>query len=120
MNYIFRLPRFPVILDSGERLLPAKSKVQLERSIEKLGIKDERKRDIIDANGEGFSYYPKDEMIAPSIEIRRWKKLQILDLYDSRRPQGSPIMKRTSLGNRRLENIVLEAVELLLQNHFEN
>jgi hypothetical protein len=117
VNYIFRLPRFPVIFDSGERLFPAKSKAQLERWIEKLGIKDEGKRDIIDANGEGFSYYPKIETITPSIGIRRWKKLQIIDLHDSRRPQGSPVMRRASLGSRRLEDIVLDAIELLQQSH---
>jgi len=115
VNYIFRLPRFPVILDSGERLLPAKSKAQLERWIEKLEIKDESKTDIVDIKGEGFSYYPKLAAITPSIGIRRWKKLQLIDLYDSRRPTGSPAIQRTSLGSRTLENIVYEIVELLQQ-----
>jgi hypothetical protein len=115
VNYIFRLPRFPVIFDSGEVLLPAKSKAQLERKIEKSQIKDELKRDIIDSNGEGFSYYPKIATVSPSIGIRRWKKLQIIDLYDLRRPPGSPAMKRTSLGSRTLEDIVFEAIELLQQ-----
>ena len=77
MNYIFRLPRFPVVLDSGNRLFPAKSKAQLERWIEKLEIKDDRKRDIVDSSGEGFAYYPKIKTITPSIGIRKWKKLQI-------------------------------------------
>ena len=117
MNYIFRLPRFPVILDSGERLLPAKSKAQLERCIEEMEIKDERKRDIIDSNGEGFSYYPKITTIAPSIGIKKWKKLQIIDLYDSRRQPENPVMRRVSLGSRTLEDIVCETVELLRQNH---
>ena len=115
MNYIFRLPRFPVILDSGERLLPANSKAQLERLIERLEISDDTKRNIIDCSGEGFSYYPKITTITPSIGIRKWKKLQILDLYDSRRLPEYPMMKRTSLGSRTLENIVYEAVEMLQQ-----
>ena len=113
MNYIFRLPRFPVVLDSGEKLFPAKSKTQLEIWIEKLAIKDDRRRDIIDASGEGFAYYPKIETITPHIGIRKWKKLQIVDLYDSRRTTESPVMRRTSLGSRTLEDIVSEAVELL-------
>jgi hypothetical protein len=113
VNYIFRLPRFPVVLDSGEKLFPAKSKAQLERWIGKLAIKDERRRDIIDANGEGFAYYPKLQTITPHIGIRKWKKLQIIDLYDSRRPPETPVMRRTSLGSRTLEDIVYETVELL-------
>ena len=117
MNNIFRLPRFPVVFDSGEKLLPAKSKAQLERWIENLAIKDDRKRDIIDANGEGFAYYPKIHTITPHIGIRKWKKLQIIDLHDSRRTPESPVMRRTSLGNRTLEDIVWETVELLQQSH---
>jgi len=113
VNYIFRLPRFPVILDSGDKLVSAKSKAQLERWVEKLEIKDEVKRDIIDSNGEGFAYYPKITAIAPNIRIRRWKKLQIINLYDSRRPTGSPAMRRSSLSSRTLEDIVFETVELL-------
>ncbi len=116
MNYIFRIPRFPVVLDSGEKLFPANSKAQLENRIEKLAIKDDRKRDIIDANGEGFAYYPKIQAVTPNIGIRKWKKLQIIDLYDSRRPPESPVMKRTSLGSRTLEDIVYEAVELLKES----
>lgn len=80
-----------------------------------MEIKDEVKRDIIDSNGEGFAYYPKLTAITPSIGIRRWKKLQIIDLYDLRRPMGSPAMKRAALGSRTLEDIVFDAVELLQQ-----
>ena len=116
MNNIFRLPRFPVVFDSGEKLLPAKSKAQLERWIENLAIKHDRKRDIIDANGEGFAYYPKIHTITPHIGIRKWKKLQIIDLYDARRSENTPAMRRTSLGSRRLEDIVYDAVELLHQS----
>ena len=104
-----------MILDSGERLFPARSKAQLERWIEKLEINDETKRHIIDSNGEGFSYYPKITTITPSIGIRKWKKLQIIDLYDSRRPPESPMMRRASLGSRTLEDIVHETIELLQQ-----
>ncbi len=116
MNYIFRLPKFPVILDSGDRLFAANSKAQLERRIERLEIKDERRRDIIDASGEGFAYYPKIETITPSIAVRKWKKLQIIDLHDARRSENTPAMRRTSLGSRRLEDIVYDAVELLHQS----
>ena len=119
MNYIFRLPRFPVVLDSGEKLFPAKSKAQLERWIEKLEVKDDRRRDVIDASGECFAYYPKIQTITPHMGIRKWKKLQIIDLYDSRRTPESPAMRRTSLGSRTLEDIVYEAVELLQEGRKE-
>ena len=88
----------------------------MERWIEKLAIKDERRRDIIDANGESFAYYPKIETITPSIGLRKWKKLQIIDLYDSRRRPENPMMRRTSLGSRTLEDIVFETIELLQES----
>lgn len=116
MNYIFRLPRFPVILDTREKLVFARSKAQLESRIAKLDIPDESKRDIIDSNAEGFAFYPKIMTVSPSIGIRRWNKRQIIELFNARRPADHPEMRSTSLGSRSLESIVAEAVELLARN----
>jgi len=116
VNFIFRLPRFPVLFDAGERLLTARSKTELAKAIQRLNIEDEARRDIIDLNGEGFAYYPKITTVTPSVGIRRWTKLQIIELYDARRRPEVPAMRRASLGNRKLEEIVSEAVELLLHD----
>ena len=116
VNFVFRLPRFPVLFDSGESLIAARSKAELAKAIHRLNIADDAKRNIIDLNGEGFAYYPKITTVTPNIGIRKWNKLQIIELYDARRRPEYPAMRRTSLGNRKLEEIVREAVELVLED----
>jgi hypothetical protein len=54
-------------------------------------------------------------IVAPSVAMRKWTKMKIIDLYNSRRPSGAPEMRSTSLGNRSLSQVVSEAVELLAQ-----
>jgi hypothetical protein len=116
MNYVFRMPKFPVLLDAGEQLVSAKSKAQLEARVLQLALSGKERRDIIDSKAEGFALYPESKVIAPHIGIRRWNKVQIIDLYNSRRRTGQPELRKTSLGNRSLEQVVQEVVQLLLQN----
>lgn len=116
MNYIFRMPKFPVLVDVGDQLIWAKSRVQLERKLSRLSFEGDEGRHVIDATAEGFVFYPKMPAIAPSITIRRWKKQQIIDLYNARRAPGTPELSSASLGSRALQRIVLEAVELLARH----
>jgi hypothetical protein len=103
MNYVFRLPKFPVILDAGSELIHAKTKGELSKRVSKIVFADEDARQIIDATADGFSLYPKTMIVAPSIAKRRWTKSQIIELYNSKRRPGAPELLATSLGNRSLE-----------------
>ena len=113
MDFIFRLPKFPVILDTGEFLIHASNRSQLESKVSKLTFPDNQKRDIIDAKAGAFSLYPEKMFIAPSITARRWTKIRIIELYNAKKRPGAPELRSTSLGSRSLEQIVGEAVELL-------
>jgi hypothetical protein len=113
MDFIFRRPRFPVILDTGETLIHANSKAQLASKVAKIKFTDNENKDIIDAQADGFSLYPDKMFVAPAITSPRWTKLQIIELYNSKRQAGAPELRTTSLGNRSLAGIVNEVVELL-------
>jgi hypothetical protein len=113
MDYLFRLPKFPVLLDTGEALIVAKSRAQLESKLSKITFVDNVKRDIIDSKAEGSPLYPEKMFISPRIGIRRWTKMQIINLYNAKRKPGAPELRTASLGSRSLERIVSEAVELL-------
>jgi hypothetical protein len=52
-------------------------------------------------------------LVAPNISARRWTKMHIIELYNSKRKPGTPELRSTSLGSRSLEQVVSEAVELL-------
>jgi hypothetical protein len=113
MIFVLRLPRFPVILDTGEALIPANSKSQLVSRVARIKFTDKGKKDIIDAQADAFSLYPEKMLVAPAITSRRWTKLRIIELYNAKREPGMPEIRQTSLGSRSLESIVREAVELL-------
>lgn len=113
MAYLIRLPKFPVLVDLGDRLVYARTLAQLETRLVKTKLVGEERRRIIDATAEGFLFDPEHELIVPSISIRRWTKQQIIDLYNQKRKPGTPELSNASLGNRSLQRIVLEVVELL-------
>jgi hypothetical protein len=117
MKYLFRLPKFPVLLDAGAQLVHARSKAQFEARISQLGFTGEESRNIIDSKAEGFALYPKSMIVAPHIGMRRWTKANIIDLYNNRRSPGQPELAKTSLGNRSLEQVVKEVGQLLAQRH---
>lgn len=113
MNYLFRSPKFPVLLDLGDRLICANNRAQFEKKVAQLNLAGEEARRMIDSTAEGFALYPKSQVVAPSIGVRRWTKQQIIDLYNLRRAPSAPEMTTTSLGNKSLQRIVSEAVSLL-------
>lgn len=115
MQFVFRSPKFPLLLDTGSSLIFARSKAQLTTRVAKLSLPADELREIVDASGEGFCMYPETMIVAPSITARKWTKMKIIDLYNSRRTSGAPELRATSLGNRSLSQVVSEAVDLLAQ-----
>lgn len=113
MNYIFRAPKFPLLLDTGSELVHAKTRSQFEKRVASLDLRDKEKLTIIDRTAQGFSLYPEKMIVAPDIRIRRWTKAGVIDLYNQRRMPGAPELGKRSLGNRSLEKVVSEVVELL-------
>lgn len=113
MDYILRLPVFPVIFDSGDSLVLARSRTQLDAKLVKLMDSDNAKPDIIDAHADAFFFYREKLWVMPYIGGRRWTKMQIIQLYNCRRKPDMPELRSTSLGSRSLEKVVSEAVELL-------
>jgi hypothetical protein len=113
MNYLLRTPKFPVIVDTGHQLIAARTKAQFEKRIRNISFNGKDTVPIIDRTAEAFALYPEKEFVAPQVAIRRWTKASIIDLYNERRPTNAPEMEQRSLGNRSLEQIVSETVDLL-------
>ena len=115
MQFVFRSPKFPLLFDTGTSLVFVRSKAQLATRVAKLTLPANERREIIDATGEGFCMYPETMIVAPSVSARKWTKMKIIALYNTRRPSEAPELRATSLANRSLAQVVSEAVELLAQ-----
>ena len=114
MNFLFRKPRFPLIIDTGYGLLGAKSWSACEKRLATFTFPDMAPRDVIDATGEGFSLYPEHIAFSPLTSKKRWTKAAIIELYNSQKGPGRPEYPTTSLGNKSLEKVVKDIVELLV------
>ncbi|MES3025167.1 MAG: hypothetical protein V4857_26635 [Pseudomonadota bacterium] len=113
MNFLFRRPRFPLIIDTGYGLIVAKSWAHCERRLAKITFPDMGPRSVIDSTAEAFSLHPEHLLFSPFLLKKRWTKAAIIDLYNSQREAGRPAYPTTSLGNKSLEKVVNDIVELL-------
>ena len=113
INFLFRKPHFPIIVDTGTGLIGAKSWVACERQLATVTFADTAPRDVIDATAEAFSLYPEHMAFSPLTFKKRWTKLAIIELYNSAKGPGRPEYPTTSLGNKSLEKVVTDIVELL-------
>ena len=62
MNFLFRKPRLPIIVDTGTRLIGAKS---CEKQLATITFADMAPRAVIDVTAEAFSLYPEHMAVSP-------------------------------------------------------
>ena len=55
LNFLFRKPRFPIIIDTGDGLLGAKTWAVCEKRLATITFPDLTPRDVIDSAAEGFT-----------------------------------------------------------------
>lgn len=113
LNFLFRKPRLPIIIDTGAGLIGAKSWAACEKQLATVIFADMAPRDVIDVTAEAFSLYPEHMTFSPLTFKKRWTKLAVIELYNSSKGPGCPEYPTTSLGNKSLEKVVKDIVELL-------
>ena len=113
MNFLFRKPRLPIIVDTGTGLIGAKSWAACEKQLATITFAGMAPRDVIDATAEAFSLYPEHMAVSPLTFKKRWTKMDIIELYNSSKGLGRPEYPTTSLGNKSMEKLVGDIVELL-------
>lgn len=115
IQYIFRAPRFPVLLDTGTELLALHSREECEIRLPALALSGDP-RPVIDATAEGFAFYPDLDVITPLTVKKDWRKAEIVALYHERKPAGAPPYTR-SLATRRIDAVVSDITTLLRAEH---
>lgn len=113
INFLFRKPRLPIIIDTGAGLVGAKTWGACEKLIAQFPPSDLTPRDVIDATAQAFSLYPEHMAFSPLTYKKRWTKMAIIELCNGSKGSGCPDYPTTSLGNKSLEKVVKDIVELL-------
>ena len=111
IRYFFRMPRFPLLLDTGIELIALHSADECEARLPPLALTGQP-RPVIDAHAEGFAFYPDLETITPLTLKKDWTKAEIIALYDARKRPDAPTYTR-SLPNRKLVDVVSDIVALV-------
>jgi hypothetical protein len=111
ITYFFRMPRFPLLLDTGIELIALHGADECEARLPPLALTGDP-RPVIDAWAEGFAFYPDLETITPLTLKKDWTKAEIVALYHARKRPGAPAYTR-SLPNRKLVDVVSDIVALV-------
>ena len=119
INFAFRRPRFPLICDLDGFLVAAGSPAALQRSLSLAGVDlpTERKVRIVDANGESWMILPNEMIVAPRFATRRWRKIEIIRLFNERRnaKEAGRRYPEHGIANKRLDAIVGEIAAILIR-----
>ena len=113
MEFAFRMPKFPVLVDACSALLCARTPTELRDKISCLSISDEATCWVIDATAEVFAFRPSTKLVMPSLAQRRRTKTQLIALYNARRLPGQKEYTNASLGSKRVERVAADLVSLL-------
>jgi hypothetical protein len=115
ITYAFRKPRFPLICDFDGDLFAAESSAALQRRLAGLDLAKERNARFVDANGESWIILFNKMILAPEFPIRRWRKIEIIRLFNGSRNAGETGLRypERRLANRRLDMIVRDIAALL-------
>lgn len=91
----------------------ARSAERIGRLYEQSSFAAKESYIVIDASGEGWSFYPAQEVISPLTMHKKWTKAKIIELFNASLAgtESDAQYKPGSLSNKRLEQIVREIVE---------
>lgn len=110
MNFFWRKPAFPVLVDTGTELIVLRTAGEGDRLLP--GLEKDVKMDVIDAKVEGFAYVPQHHTITPLTLKKSWTKAEIIALYNARKPLDAPPYAPT-LASRKLAQVFADVVELV-------
>ena len=114
IQYAFRQPRFPIICAVGNELISARSAVGFQRQIERFELQSSEILDVVDATGEGWSFYADLMIVSPLTLKKRWTKSAVIRLFNEsenarRIGVADPV---TSLSGKSLSRIITDVAAL--------
>lgn len=112
MEFFFRKPVFPVLIDTGTELIVLRTAAEGDRLLPEPEKAGTRQLDVIDAKVEGFSYVPEHHTISPLTMKKAWTKAEIIALYNARKPEDAPPYA-PNLATRKLAQVFADVVDLL-------
>jgi hypothetical protein len=111
MEFFFRKPVFPVLVDTGTELIVLRTAREGDR-LAQLAAPGDKPLDVIDAEVEGFAYHPDHDTLSPLTLKKDWKKAEIIALYNARKAADAPPYA-PNLATRKLAQVLADVVDLV-------
>ena len=110
VRHLLRRAEYPMLIETDTVVVGAYNDTQFNKIINIHSFGNKPAYQVIDATGEGWSFYPEGNIISPLTLNKRWTKKKIIDLYnepiqqeESRNPYTTK-----SLSNKKLQHIIEE------------
>ena len=113
MQFAFRSPQFPVIVNAERVLFAAHTPEELERRFSEHSVPRNLKPLIIDSTAEVFLLH--EHVVLPSLQRRR-TKAAIIKVYNDNRPNNLRAYPITSLGSKPVQRVISDLVSLLTES----
>lgn len=113
INYLFRKPKYPVLIETDLRVFGARNGQKIERLRKKELFTKKDSYTLIDSTGEGWMFTPEKSVISPFSINKQWTKLKIIEFFNSTLTNLgiSESFEAGSLSNKRLDKIINDIVE---------
>ncbi|WP_206680835.1 hypothetical protein [Endozoicomonas acroporae] len=111
MNFVFREPDFPLLIESDDKLLSAFNLEELIQKVRDYDFKLKNTYTVIDSKGEGWTYIHDIDAISPLTIKKRWYKKEIIELCNQFISDDSLKFIGRSLSSKTLPKLITEILE---------
>tara|TARA_R110002167_G_scaffold143308_1_gene332559 strand:+ start:114 stop:521 length:408 start_codon:yes stop_codon:yes gene_type:complete len=124
LAYFLRAPKYPVIIEIDGVLVAAKSVRPLYEKLSRLDIVEKQHYSAIDRTGEPWTFVVMQgkAVLSPFNFKKQPTKLQIIRWFNNRKnkPADEVEYSEKSLGSKRLDRIIAEIVDRLIDAEKRN
>ena len=114
LQYLFRIPKYPVLCQIGEDVIGAMSERRLIQQLAHYTLQPDMKYAIIDVTGAHWNLHADTMLISPLHGHKRWTKLQIIRLVNARSNKSAPgeqPYSERSLSAKRFDRIFHDLIQ---------
>jgi hypothetical protein len=114
IGFLFRKPKFPIICDFNGYVMSFMDISTIAKRINDIPLRSGDVYNVVDAAGEGWAFYSEKLLFSPLTVKKRWKKKEIIDLYNNRNNRHNEhryVLKNPD--SKRLSEVIGVIAELL-------
>jgi hypothetical protein len=74
VQYLLRKPKYPLLIETDRRVSGARSGQGIDRLCKQASFARKESYIVVDSAGEGWSFFPANEVISPLTTLKLWSK----------------------------------------------